>query len=547
MRKSAEELKMAFESVAVEMFCGAETAANADQKPKLAKLIKLWENKSIFSASTLNKMRSSDDSWAAYKERLKEDYRSAIESALEPSSTTLASYKQQHVNFVQHANTSIQSQEQQKIAAEEEIAKAEAEVLQQSQQQPQQSFQPANGNGADAAAAAPAKLRSTRSSRWDTGGTKAEAAAAAGPPPGWNTNPGGFGAPAGLPDMSRPPPGFPPAAGVAQMQPPTVVDENTLIPTMPYYDLPAGLMVPLVKLEDSGYKPLDPKKIRLPPPTPPTDRLLQALESFYAPPSHDRPRDAEGWEMIGLYEWSKEKAASIKVKADEIEEGKRERSPTASPDPYAGSGSSTPEKESARSPERQPVMPEDRSRRKQRRSRSRSRTRSRSRGSTPEKRTVSMRRNRSPSRSPSPPGGYSMPSYLTKRSPSPKGRAASPPRPLPPPPPPAPAPMRRRSPSPPRTIGLGSAGASSSFDNQQRLDSSNKGHQMMQRMGWKGTGLGSGEGGITEPVKGGEIRDRSDQYKGVGIDNDPFLAFRKAKSGTFYTKMKGRGDKDFMP
>lgn len=107
--------------------------------------------------------------------------------------------------------------------------------------------------------------------------------------------------------------------------------------------------------------------------------------------------------------------------------------------------------------------------------------------------------------------------------------------------------MRRRSPSPPRTIGLGSAGASSSFDNQQRLDSSNKGHQMMQRMGWKGTGLGSGEGGITEPVKGGEIRDRSDQYKGVGIDNDPFLAFRKAKSGTFYTKMKGRGDKDFMP
>ena len=95
-------------------------------------------------------------------------------------------------------------------------------------------------------------------------------------------------------------------------------------------------MVPLVKMEDSGYKPLDPKKIRLPPPTPPTERLLQALEAFYAPPSHDRPRDAEGWEMIGLYEWSKAKAAAVKKKADDIESGERERSPTASPDPYAG-------------------------------------------------------------------------------------------------------------------------------------------------------------------------------------------------------------------
>ena len=39
-------------------------------------------------------------------------------------------------------------------------------------------------------------------------------------------------------------------------------DESTLIPSLPYFDLPAGLMVPLVKMEDSGYKPLDPKKIR---------------------------------------------------------------------------------------------------------------------------------------------------------------------------------------------------------------------------------------------------------------------------------------------
>ena len=40
--------------------------------------------------------------------------------------------------------------------------------------------------------------------------------------------------------------------------------------------------------------------------------------------------------MIGLYEWSKAKAAAVKKKADDIEAGERERSPTASPDPYAG-------------------------------------------------------------------------------------------------------------------------------------------------------------------------------------------------------------------
>ena len=75
----------------------------------------------------------------------------------------------------------------------------------------------------------------------------------------------------------------------------------------------------------------------------------------------------------------------------------------------------------------------------------------------------------------------------------------------------------------------------------ERLDESNKGHQMMQRMGWRlGSGLGSGEGGIVEPVSGGEVRDRMDQYKGVGAGTDPFEQFRKQKAGSFMTKMKER-------
>lgn len=56
------------------------------------------------------------------------------------------------------------------------------------------------------------------------------------PPPGLPTFlPGGF------PDFSKPPPGFPPAI-------PPKPDVEELMPSVPYYDLPAGLMIPLIKV-----------------------------------------------------------------------------------------------------------------------------------------------------------------------------------------------------------------------------------------------------------------------------------------------------------
>lgn len=70
----------------------------------------------------------------------------------------------------------------------------------------------------------------------------------------------------------------------------TPIPEETK-PTAPYYELPAGLIVPLIRLEDCSYHPLDPEDIRLPAPAPPSERLLQAIEAFYSMPSHDRPRD----------------------------------------------------------------------------------------------------------------------------------------------------------------------------------------------------------------------------------------------------------------
>nr|CAD7407227.1 unnamed protein product [Timema cristinae] len=139
------------------------------------------------------------------------------------------------------------------------------------------------------------------------------------PPPGYIPVTPSY--PPELPDLSKPPPGFP---APPQIIPEVVSDE--LMPSVPYFELPAGLMVPLIKLEDSEYRSLDPDSIRLPPPAPPSERLLAAVEAFYAPPCHDRPRDrrildSEGWEKLGLYEYYRAKNAARRKKEEDIDTG----------------------------------------------------------------------------------------------------------------------------------------------------------------------------------------------------------------------------------
>ena len=82
-RKGADELKQSLESVAVEMFCSGWVSATEDgaKQAKFTKLIKLWEDKSIFSPSTVAKMKDPEASLKAYLDQQKITYANEITAA----------------------------------------------------------------------------------------------------------------------------------------------------------------------------------------------------------------------------------------------------------------------------------------------------------------------------------------------------------------------------------------------------------------------------------------------------------------------------------
>ena len=71
-------------------------------------------------------------------------------------------------------------------------------------------------------------------------------------------------------------------------------------------------------------------------------------------------------------------------------------------------------------------------------------------------------------------------------------------------------------------------------------------HVLKYISGWRGRGLGAKEQGIVDPIEAGDVRDRQDQFKGVGVTmNDPFEQFRKNKSQGFISRMKARDEGRF--
>ncbi|XP_047123760.1 calcium homeostasis endoplasmic reticulum protein isoform X1 [Hydra vulgaris] len=297
--------------------------------------------------------------------------------------------------------------------------------------------------------------------------------------------------------------------GRAHHPPEQEVMHDPTIPMAPYYDLPAGLMVPLIKIWDCEYNPIDPKDLRLPIPQPPSERLLAAIEAFYSPPSHERPRDSQGWEKNGLFEFYKAKLKYIKDKERNLSTIDRSLSPPSSRSPSPESAGSPLVKERKKSRSPSPA-------------RSRSRSRDRQRSTSPKEKSQSNRRSASKSRSRSPARRSRSRSYSRSHSRSrsrSRSKSRSPPRRSP----------LKRSPTPPESfVGF------TPRPMESRIDDSNVGHQMLMKMGWGGQGLGKKETGIVNPIKGGEIRDRQDKFKGIGSDmNDPFENFRKNKSYSY--------------
>uniref|UniRef100_A0A8C9WXI7 Calcium homeostasis endoplasmic reticulum protein n=1 Tax=Sander lucioperca TaxID=283035 RepID=A0A8C9WXI7_SANLU len=292
------------------------------------------------------------------------------------------------------------------------------------------------------------------------------------PPPGMGAEhpPWGGGH---QPDFGPPPHGFNGHSPHMRHRQHPVQDDPSLVPNVPYFDLPAGLMAPLVKLEDCDYKPLDPKDIRLPPPMPPSDRLLAAVEAFYSPPSHDRPRNSEGWEQNGLYEFFRAKFRARRKKGQEkrnsVRGGSRSRSHSRG-------------RSSSRSSSRSSKSSRSRSRSSRSHSRSRSRSYSRSRSANTNHTHSCM-----------------IPFMLI-------------------------------------IIIIINLSLYCSC-------------VVLSAVGWSGSGgLGAKEQGIQDPIKGGDIRDKWDQYKGVGVSlDDPYENYRRNKSYNFVARMKAREEVNREP
>ncbi|XP_052861844.1 calcium homeostasis endoplasmic reticulum protein [Anopheles cruzii] len=327
---------------------------------------------------------------------------------------------------------------------------------------------------------------------------------------------------------------------------------------LPYFELPAGLMVPLIRLEDFSYHPLNPDDIRLPPPTPTNDRLVSAVEAFFAPPSHERPRDGEGWEKLALYEYFKVKNASRKQKDDEIDRGVRDRSRSPSPiDPDL-------------------LKVTKKQKKRVYRSKSRSRSRSpadnghpagmvasgggaaggngRTHPRTHHRNHRSRSKSRSRSRSPRSPSRRSPPAVVSQPSSGRRVHSRSPPA------------RRgggggggggtdrdrdrsrdtRRSPTPPSFASGGFMKATSSFLEESSTKPVAGGHHSHHLM--KGGGGGGGGGGA---MGGGGMGGGDRIGLGATIEPlrheqhnpaDPYESFRRNKGAAFITRMKARAD-----
>ncbi|GMT14390.1 hypothetical protein PFISCL1PPCAC_5687, partial [Pristionchus fissidentatus] len=447
----------------------ADTVKDPTIVQKLDKLIGTWEGSKLFDDSVFKSLRNPSIIIQNYKTSTQAEHQKVCNEISQRLLNTFGGYEKQHQEFATHMANQITA-----IEAQIEMERSKADLAHRKN--------------------LPSLMSGSRRSRFDCGPAAGDYGgffnappAAAAPPSVWNEEEDVDGDP--IDNSSAP---LPPE-----------IDEKSLIPRAPFYELPAGVMMGQIKIEDLTYKAIEVSKLRMPPALPPTHRLMMAMEAFYAPPTNERPRDALGWETNGLVEFYDRKSRLRKVLEDtHCINGKTFEDLISNRLSAADLDDEKEEREEEKRRRIDRYLRGSRSPSRSRRGRSKSRSRSNSRSP--------RRRRRSSSSSPR--------RHSSSRSPSPDDRPQFGGR-------------RARSPSPPPVRFAIPSGPPAP------LGSDNKGAQLMAKMGWSGRGLGAKEHGMQDPVSGGEVRMGEEKFKGLGFkeETDEFSDFRK-RTGSKYSE-----------
>lgn len=268
-RKGIDSLKQALTNVIIPIFCFTYTESDEENRNRLIKLEKLWDSNKYLDSSIIEQLRNPQAALANYKQSLLNEYGNLVQPITSGTMAKFNQLQQQHNEFVNHQNSKIQQ-------------------LQISTSLPANLNIPPVMNPTNSISQMPPFLTSTHSSLPQFNQPPSTSSVFPmlhqpnqilnAPPSNMISNLPPPLAQQHLPSFAQPPPQ---QSNLSNPQMFNQQQQNLMQPqSQPYYELPAGLMVPLVKLEDFDYEEIDPKDIRLPLPAPPNERLLRAGISF---------------------------------------------------------------------------------------------------------------------------------------------------------------------------------------------------------------------------------------------------------------------------